>query len=394
MFPTVSSLVNYLFGTSFNWPFPTFGFFVALAFVLSYLTFKSEFERKERLGVIKPITSKNKFSKKYFWIYVAVYSLSGFIVGYKLIGLLAAYNLFIRDPYRFMFSSDGSWIGGIVLLLFAVIALYFEFKASQKNPCGDESVLVNPKELLPTMVLWAAVTGFIGAKLFNVFEDYELHKSHSLIDIFHFSGLTFWGGLIFGAASYLYIGIRNGIHWKHLADIGSLGMLVAYAVGRMGCHFSGDGDWGIVNHTIKPFNGLPDWMWSSTFPHNVINQGKYIDGCTGAYCHELIDPVYPTSLYEFSSVLIVFFVLYAIRNKIKTMGFMFTIYLFVIGVERFLIEFLRINYKYNVLGYSLSEAQLISLLILVCAVFMLCHLMYQHQTRNQLTKSISSANHT
>ncbi|MBE8715329.1 prolipoprotein diacylglyceryl transferase [Sphingobacterium hungaricum] len=386
MFPTISSLINYLFSTNFNWPFPTFGFFVALAFVLSYFTFKSEFERKEKLGDIKAFPSENKFAKNYFWIYLMVYAVSGFVVGYKLVGVVGAYKLFISDPYGFMFSSAGSWLGGIIFLLLAMLAFYFEYKKSQNISDGQVSVLVSPKELMPTLVLWAAVTGFIGAKLFNVFEDYELHKSHSLIDIFHFSGLTFWGGLIFGAASYLYIGIRNGIPWKHLADIGSLGMLVAYAVGRMGCHFSGDGDWGIVNRTVKPLNWLQDWMWSSTFPHNVINQGKYIDGCTGAYCHELIDPVYPTSLYEFSSILLVFFVLYAIRNKVKTAGLMFTIYLFVIGIERFLIEFLRVNYKYDALGYSLSEAQLISLLIVVFAVFMLGHLIYQRQSKTRLTK--------
>src|SRR5690606_13982566 len=103
--------------------------------------------------------------------------------------------------------------------------------------------------------------------------------------------------------SYLYIGIRHGIPWKQLADIGSLGMLVAYGVGRLGCHLSGDGDWGIVNNRDKPFRWLPDWAWSFDFPHNVIHQGVPIPGCTGPYCYVLPEGVFPTSLYESTCIL-------------------------------------------------------------------------------------------
>src|SRR5690606_18463640 len=117
--------------------------------------------------------------------------------------------------------------------------------------------------------------GFVGAKLLNLVEDYRLLQTHSIGDIWHVSGLTFWGGLLFGAASYLYIGMRKRISWRHLLDIGSLGMLVAYGVGRMGCHLSGDGDWGIVNRLEKPFQAWPDWAWSFHFPYNVIRQGVY-----------------------------------------------------------------------------------------------------------------------
>lgn len=375
MFPTLSSLVNYVFGTDFSWPIPTFGFFVALAFVLSYLTFRAEFVRKERMGEIAAFEESTVLTTKIIWLSLIGYGITGFLVGFKGIGAFVDSTRFFHDPLHWIFSSHGHWVGGTVLSILFMLFFFFGYMRSERSAGKQETRLVSPKELMPTLVLWAAITGFIGAKLFNVFEDYELYQSHSAWDILGFSGLTFWGGLFFGAASYLYIGMRKGINWKHLADIGSLGMLVAYGVGRVGCHLSGDGDWGIVNNADKPFKGLPDWMWSFKFPHNVINQGHYIPGCTGAYCYELPEGVYPTSFYESTAILSVFVVLWLVRWKIKVPGLLFTIYLFVVGMERFLIEFIRVNYKYDV-GILLSEAQLVSVGILLLAIFMALYLRY------------------
>jgi prolipoprotein diacylglyceryltransferase len=67
----------------------------------------------------------------------------------------------------------------------------------------------------------------------------------------------------------------------HFADAMAPTMLFAYAAGRIGCHISGDGDWGIVNLNPKPFAWLPDWMWAYQYPHNVVNEGVAIQGCVG-----------------------------------------------------------------------------------------------------------------
>ena len=50
-------------------------------------------------------------------------------------------------------------------------------------------------------------------------------------------------------------------------------MMLAYGVGRLGCHFSGDGDWGDPNRFEKPLSILPDWLWAYRYPNNVINEG-------------------------------------------------------------------------------------------------------------------------
>lgn len=227
---------------------------------------------------------------------------------------------------------------------------------------------------MPKLIIWAAIWGFLGAKVFNFFEHFQIYNNYSVANFFKYSGLTFLGGLTFGALSYLIIGYRNGMKLNDLADIGSLGMLVAYGVGRIGCQLSGDGDWGLVNIMPKPITWLPDWMWSYKFPHNVINEGVYIDGCTGNYCSVLPFGVFPTSFYESVIILTCFLILWYFRKKIKLPALMFCFYLIVMGFERFFIELIRVNFKYEVFSFFLSEAQLVSIAFVLLSISILTYI--------------------
>jgi phosphatidylglycerol:prolipoprotein diacylglycerol transferase len=131
-------------------------------------------------------------------------------------------------------------------------------------------------------------------------------------------------------------------------------MMLAYGIGRIGCHLSGDGDWGIVNNNPKPtlLSWLPDWMWSFRFPHNSINAGVPMPDCSGKYCNQLVNGVYPTSFYELVLCIGMFLLMWAFRKKIKRSGLMFCIYLILNGGERFLIEHIRINFYYRFLGFT------------------------------------------
>ena len=365
MFPTLSSLINYLFNTSFSWPVPTFGFFVALSFILSYITFLSEFKRKEKEGLIRPFTEKITIGKGASLEEYFAYGFLGFIVGLKVCGAFLYHRDFLRDPLKFIFSGQGSWTASIIFSILFVAWIYFQRKSEKLDKPIVKHIEVHPYELMPKLILWAAVWGFMGAKLFNFLENVSLYEHYSFVDFLKYSGLTFLGGLVFGAISYLYIGFNRKMKLIHLADIGSPGMLVAYGVGRIGCHLSGDGDWGVINRLQKPFDWLPDRIWSFRFPHNVLNKGEYIAGCTEKYCFILPQGVFPTSLYESVIILSSFGLLWLYRKKMKTAGLMFSIYLLVMGVERFLIEEIRVNYKYNILGFMLSEAQIISLFFML-----------------------------
>ena len=96
-----------------------------------------------------------------------------------------------------------------------------------------------------------------------------------------------------------------------MCDVAAPGLMLSYGIGRIGCHLSGDGDWGIENVLSKPnWFIFPDWMWAYTYPHNVIGEGVHIEGCVGKHCSELIPPVFPTPFYEAVACFILFFVLF------------------------------------------------------------------------------------
>jgi prolipoprotein diacylglyceryltransferase len=142
--------------------------------------------------------------------------------------------------------------------------------------------------------------------------------------------------------------------------------MIAYAVGRIGCQVAGDGDWGIVNTAPKPFSWLPDWMWSFTYPHNVNEAGVPIEGCVGRYCNVLPQAVYPTPFYETVMGLILFALLWSLRKKLRPYGALFALYLIVNGIERFLIEQIRVNNEMELFGLNPTQAEVIAIgLVLV-----------------------------
>ncbi|WP_113639239.1 prolipoprotein diacylglyceryl transferase [Nubsella zeaxanthinifaciens] len=365
MFPTVSHFLSYLFGVNIPLPFNTFGVFVALAFLAAYWAFTKELKRKEALGLIMPtkrITHVGEPASASELISNAVF---GFLIGYKLIYALVNYKLFVADSQSVLLSTKGNVLGGIAL---AALFVYWSYKEKDKNKLPSPKkveVTVHPYELMSNMVVWAAIWGFLGAKIFDNLEHWDSFIQSPIESLLSFSGLTFYGGLICGGAAVLYIAHKNGIKPLHMLDVGAPGMMLAYGVGRIGCHMAGDGDWGIVNSNTKPFSWLPDWLWAYTYPNNVAGEGDPIPGCVGKFCNELPQPVYPTPIYEVIAALLIFWFLWKIRDKITTPGMMFGIYLMFNGLERFLVELIRVNSKYHVAGIPFTQAELISAILFI-----------------------------
>jgi phosphatidylglycerol:prolipoprotein diacylglycerol transferase len=170
----------------------------------------------------------------------------------------------------------------------------------------------------------------------------------------------------------------------------------------MGCQLSGDGDWGIVAAAIPDWWFLPEWLWSYTFPNNVNNAGGLIAGCdpeayrsvVGSvsieqrcqtacgmrYCHELKEGVYPTSIYEILMTFTGLGLLWIWRRKIKIGGMVFALYLIFNGVERFFIETIRVNERYDYFGLNWSQAQFISVGFVIAGILSVLYL-WKYGTR-------------
>lgn len=367
MYPKLSDLINDLLGTNINLPIQSYGFMLGMAFLVGGTIIYFELKRKEKEGLLQAQKKKIIKGKPASLTDLIVSAVVGFLIGFKIIGAVFDYTFFANDPQQFLFSSEGNFIGG---LIFGAAYAYYVYWSKQKDKLDkpkEVEVLVYPYQLTGTIILIAALTGIIGAKIFHQLENLDEFFADPLGSLLSFSGLTFYGGLIVAAFALVYYANRNKISWKHLTDVFAPALMIAYAIGRIGCQVSGDGDWGIINTALKPewLSFLPDWLWAYDYPHNILNQGVPIEGCTGQYCHHLVPPVFPTPVYETTTCTILFLILWFIRKRIKIPGILFSIYLMLNGVERFFIEKIRVNETYNIFGSKITQAEIISVVLIL-----------------------------
>jgi phosphatidylglycerol:prolipoprotein diacylglycerol transferase len=193
-------------------------------------------------------------------------------------------------------------------------------------------------QLAERYVTVAGISGLVGARLWYIGENWSMVRHDLLEALFASAGFTFYGGFII-ASLFVYLAARRDrTDISTLCD--SLGPCLAlgYAVGRLGCQLSGDGDYGSAT----------TGFWGMSYSSGVVPTAP----------GEL---VYPTPLFESSVALLVLFILsYVEKSRTILSGRFqrFGLYLVLISLERLFIEVFRIN---PAVLWGLSEAQCIAL---------------------------------
>lgn len=213
---------------------------------------------------------------------------------------------------------------------------------------------VSPSVIAGTLAVIAAVAGIVGSKVFHILENLGQFALDPAGMIFSTGGLTFYGGLITAGLAIAWYVRRHDLSVGRVADALAPGLMIGYGIGRIGCHLAGDGDWGIAADLSAKPDWLPMWLWAETYPNAIIGAPP--------------EPVYPTSIYEFLMAAVLFGVLWAVRKHPFKAGWLFSLYLVFNGVERFLIEKIRVNNEFELFGLVFTQAEFIAVAIMLTGV--------------------------
>ena len=202
--------------------------------------------------------------------------------------------------------------------------------------------LGHPPDWAYEMVFAALIGGLIGARGYWLVTHSSEVSGDVVGSVFGGSGLIWYGGLLGGAVGVLLWAWRRGMFNLELLDICAPALAMGYAVGRIGCQISGDGDYGKAT----------DLPWGMAYPHGIVPTTQV---------------VHPTPIYETLLMGLGAWVLWRLRDAFRP-GALFAWYLVLVGAERFLVEFVRHNDR--VLA-GLTEAQITSLVVLLAGTIWL-----------------------
>ncbi len=383
MYPTLSHFFQEVFGWNIPLPIQTYGFFVAMAFLVGVWILAIEFRRKEKEGVLLSVKLKIWVGEPAKAKDFIISGLVGFILGFKILEAIIYYTEFVDNPQTFILSARGSFIGGILGAAISIFSTWREKNKSKLDKPGWQEKEVFPHQLPGNLLVVAGIFGLLGAKLFDSLEHIDQLVADPIGTLFSFSGLTFLGGVIVGSTAVIIYTRKYKIPTIQLLDVAAVAIPLAYAVGRIGCQVSGDGCWGVPNLNPQPewLSWLPDWTWAYNYPHNVINEGSLIHSCDGKHCHILDQPVWPTPFYETTLNTIIFIILFSIRKIVKIPGLLISFYLILGGTERFFIELIRVNTKYHFFGTEFTQAEMISLIMVLAGIAGIIYLLRKEKLK-------------
>ncbi len=232
------------------------------------------------------------------------------------------------DPVIFHLGSFAlRWYGLFIgLAIFAAFLVALR-EARRRGVAEDD---------LYNLGMWGVLGGFVGARLFHVIDrwpDYITRPAAAFA--IQDGGLAIYGAIIGGFAAGAIYARRRGLSIPQMADLAAPGLILAQAIGRIGCITTGDSLGG-----------------PTTLPWGVV----YLN--PGAMAPSLGVAYHPTMVYEMIGDLLIFALLWRLRTRLKTEGTLFLVYLSLYSALKFGVTFFRREVLF--LG-GLQEAQVLSL---------------------------------
>jgi phosphatidylglycerol:prolipoprotein diacylglycerol transferase len=218
---------------------------------------------------------------------------------------------------------------------------------------------LNP-DFASSLVVWAAIVGIACSRLYSVIDDFPAYARDPWSIIFSGSGFVWYGGLMGGLLASCLVSRYYKVPVAATADMAGPALVIGQALGRIGCHLSGDGDWGVP--TTLP--------WGVQYPNAIVGWNGNTVRALDAQ-HHLVPAffpgvrVHPTPIYEAIVYTLIFLFLWSRRKETKVPGQLFYLYLILAGAARFMVEFLRVNPR---VFMGLSEAQVIAMIMMILGV--------------------------
>src|SRR4051812_20394613 len=226
-------------------------------------------------------------------------------------------------------------LGPLTLQTFG-IAFAFAFLASGSVFARRLHELGKPIDWAYEGIFAALIGGLVGSRLDYIIQNWGQVSGGVFGNVFSGSGLVFFGGLIGGAIGVVIWAWWRGFLGWTLFDSAAAPIAIGYAVGRVGCQVSGDGDYGQPS----------DLPWAMAYPDGTVPTSQ---------------EVHPTPVYETFTMGLVTLLLWNLRDRLAP-GMVFGLYLFLGGLERFLVEFIRRN---DAVLAGLTVPQLFSVAMMV-----------------------------
>lgn len=253
-------------------------------------------------------------------------------------------------PHLFSIGDFTVTSFGVMMFLSFVVGAWVMAKQFEKRDMDPE--------IAWDVLLWVALGGILGAKLYYV----ALHPAdlfaNPLRALTNRGGLVWYGGFIGGVAAFWWQVRKRNLPLAGTFDSAAPALAIGYAVGRLGCFLVGD-DYG------RPTDSWVGIAFPEGYPPTTAGYFRSIGHeISAAIPDTAVLAVHPTQLYEIAAATAMFAILWRLSGKLRP-GRLFALYLVMYAVERFLVEFVRAKTDFVTLG--LTTSQIASILLLIIA---------------------------